>query len=151
MTRRLGLIPWSNGFLSSLPEVDTFDRFFSGLWPSDLIAEEREWVPAFDVTENETEYVIKGEIPGIDSKDLDISLLDGLLTIKGEKKHEKEEKEENYHRIERRYGSFVRTFRVPDNVKTDELDAASKDGVLKITLPKKEETAAKKIEVKDKK
>lgn len=151
MTKRLGLIPRTDGFLSLFPETSTLDRFFTGLWPSDLLEYEKEWIPAFDVTENEREYVIKGELPGIESKDLDISLLDGILTVKGEKKQEKEEKEENYHRVERHYGSFSRSFRVPENVKTDELDASYKDGVLKLTLPKTEEATAKKIEVKDEK
>jgi HSP20 family protein len=150
MTKRLGLVPGTDSFLSLFPETKGIDRFFSGFWPSDFFADEKEWIPAFDVTENEKEYVINGELPGIESKDLDISLLDGILTIKGEKKQEKEEKEENYHRVERRYGSFSRSFRVPENVRTDELDAGYKDGVLKLTLPKKEETTAKKIEVKDK-
>ena len=151
MTKRLDLIPGHDEFLSFFPERSGLHRFFEGLWPSDLFTEQKEWIPAFDVTENESEYTINGELPGIDSKDLDISLLDGILTVKGEKKHEKEEKEENYHRIERSYGAFHRSFRLPENVKTDELDASYKDGVLKIALPKTEVKAAKKIEVKDKK
>ena len=151
MTKRLGLVPRTDDFLSLFPETRALDRFFEGFWPSDLFAGEREWAPAFDVAENENEYVIKGEIPGIDSKDLDISLLDGVLTIKGEKKKEREDKEANYHRVERRYGSFYRSFQVPDDVKTEELDASYKDGIITLTLPKTEKKAARKIEVKDKK
>jgi HSP20 family protein len=108
-------------------------------------------VPAFDITENEKEYVISGEIPGIDPKDLEVTLTDGTLSIKGEKKQESEEKEENYHRIERHYGSFQRSFRLPENIKRDELDANYKDGILRLTLPKSKESEVKKIEVKEKK
>ena len=151
MTKRLGLVPRTGDFLSLFPETRALDRFFEGFWPSDLFDGEREWDPAFDVAENENEYVIKGEIPGIDSKDLDISLLDGVLTIKGEKKKEREDKEANYHRVERCYGSFYRSFQVPDDVKTEELDASYKDGIITLTLPKTEKKAARKIEVKDKK
>lgn len=106
-------------------------------------------VPAFDISETEKEYMISGEIPGINSKDLDITLLDDILTIKGEKKQENEEKEENYHRVERHYGSFQRSFRIPEKVKTDELDATYKDGILKLSLPKAEASEVKKIEVKE--
>lgn len=114
-----------------------------------LFGEEATLVPAFDISETEKEYMITGEIPGIDVKDLDITLLDGMLTIKGEKKKEKEDTDENYHRIERHYGSFQRNFRIPEKVKTDKLDATYKDGVLKLTLPKAEASEAKKIEVKE--
>ena len=79
MTKRLGLVPGTDDFLSLFPETRTLDRLSEGFWPSDLFVDEREWAPAFDVAENENEYVIKGEIPGIDSKDLDISLLDGVV------------------------------------------------------------------------
>lgn len=95
--------------------------------------------------------MIAGEIPGIDVKDLKVTLTDGIVTIKGEKKKEQEEKEENYHRVERHYGSFERSFRLPDGIKTKELDAQYKDGILKLTLPKAEVSEVKKIEVKEKK
>jgi HSP20 family protein len=84
-------------------------------------------------------------------KDLDVTLLDGLLTVKGEKKQEKEDKDENYHRVERHYGSFERSFRIPEKVKADKLEATYKDGILKIFLPKSEASEVKKIEVKEKK
>jgi len=92
--------------------------------------------------------LISAELPGIDIKDVDITLSDGLLTVKGEKKHEKEDKGEDYHRIERRYGSFNRSFRIPGKVDTDKVDANYKNGILKLTLPKAEESKTKKIEVK---
>jgi HSP20 family protein len=150
MTRMLQLLPKRDGFLSLLPETGLFDRFFNDLELPDIFGEEGMVVPAFDVSETEKEYMITGEIPGMDVKDLDITLLDGILTITGEKKKETEDKEENYHRIERHYGSFQRNFRLPAKVKTDKLDATYKDGVLKLTIPKAEVTKPKKIEIKEK-
>lgn len=150
MTRMLQLVPRRRGYLPIVPDIDIFDRFFDFDLPT-LFGEEDMVVPHFDISETEKEYVISGEIPGIDVKDLNVTLTDGIITIKGEKKKESEEKEENYHRIERHYGSFERSFRVPDKVKTDKLDANYKDGVLKLTLPKAEISEVKKIEVKEKK
>jgi len=150
MTRMLQLVPRMRRYLPIVPDIDIFDRFFDFDLPT-LFDKEEMVVPHFDISETEKDYVISGEIPGIDVKDLNITLTDGIITIKGEKKKETEEKEENYHRIERHYGSFERSFRVPDKVKTDKLDANYKDGVLKLTLPKAEISDVKKIEVKEKK
>ena len=151
MTRMLQLVPMRSNWLSLMPEMDLFDRMLSE-WPlPSLLSEERVVVPAFDISETEKEYVISGEIPGIDPKDLEVTLTDGILSIKGEKKHESEDKEENYHRVERHYGSFQRSFRLPDNINREKLDASYKDGILKLTLPKSEESEVKKIEVKEKK
>jgi len=149
MTRMLQLVPGRDGFLSLFPGTDVFDGFFNDLELPDVFGEEGMLVPAFDISETEKEYMITGEIPGIDAKELDITLLDGILTVKGEKKMEKEDKDENYHRVERHYGSFQRNFRIPEKVKTDKLNATYKDGVLKLTLPKTEASEAKKIEVKE--
>ena len=145
---RLEIVPRTDRFFSLLPDFDVFDRFFDNTWLSESDKGISSWIPAFDISETETEYVITGEIPGIDAKDLDITLKDEILTIKGEKKHEKEDKDKSYHRVERYYGSFSRSFRVSDKVKTDELDATYKDGVIRLTLPKREDTKPKKIEVK---
>jgi len=134
-----------------IPDFDLFDRFFNDLAVPDIFSEERVLVPAFDISETEKEYVISGEIPGIDVKDLDITFTDGILTVRGEKNHEKEENEGNYHRVERHYGSFCRSFRIPNKLKTEKLDATYKNGILKVTLPKAEESQVKKIEVKEKK
>jgi len=149
MTRMLQLLPGRDGFLSLLPGTGVFDGFFNDLELPDVFGEEGMLVPAFDISETEKEYMITGEIPGIDAKELDITLLDGILTVKGEKRQEKEDKDENYHRVERHYGSFQRNFRIPEKVKTDKLDATYKGGVLKLTLPKAEASEAKKIEVKE--
>jgi HSP20 family protein len=151
MTRMLELVPRTSNWLSLMPECDLFDRMFSDWSVPSLWVEENVVVPAFDITENEKEYVISGEIPGIDPKDLEVTLTDGILSIKGEKKQESEEKEENYHRIERHYGSFQRSFRLPENIQREELDANYKDGILRLTLPKSEQSEVKKIDVKEKK
>jgi len=151
MTKMLQLILRRQRFLPVVPEIDIFDRFFNSFELPTLFKGEEMVVPHFDISETEKEYVISGEIPGIDVKDLNVTLTDGIITIKGEKKKETEEKDKNYQRIERHYGSFERSFRVPDTVKTDELDANYKDGVLKLTLPKAEVSEVKKIEVKEKK
>ena len=105
-----------------------------------------EWFPSLDVAETKNDIVVKVELPGMDQKDIDISLSDGHLMIKGEKKQEKEEKEENYHFIERSYGTFTRSVHLPKEVKRDKISASYKNGVLKVLLPKSEE--AKKKEVK---
>ena len=145
MTRILNLIPRTGSFL---PGRDLFDHFFDDWNVPALFNEGREWVPAFDITENEKEYVVNAELSGIDMKDLEVTLTDGILTVKGEKKQETEENGEDYHRIERRYGSFHRSFRIPKKVQTDKVDASYKDGILELTLPKSEESQVKKIEVK---
>ncbi|MFC1535155.1 Hsp20/alpha crystallin family protein [Thermodesulfobacteriota bacterium] len=145
MTRLLNLVPRTRTFL---PTSDLFDHFFEGWNLPSLSNEENTWVPAFDITENEKEYLITAELPGIDAKDVDVTLSEGILSVKGEKKHEKEDKGKDFHRIERRYGSFHRSFRIPGRVETEKVDANFKDGVLKLTLPKAEGSETKKIEVK---
>jgi len=123
MTRTYELVPRTHRVMSLVPRWNMFDLFFDDFGLTDLFNDKEVLMPAIDISETEKEYVITGEIPGVDAKDLDVTLTDGILTIKGEKKHENEEKDENYHRIERHYGSFERSFRIPDKVKTDELDA----------------------------
>jgi HSP20 family protein len=104
-------------------------------------------VPAVDVYEDAQRLVLKLEVPGIRREDLDIRVEGRTLTVKGERKFESEEKEENFHRIERRYGSFVRSFTLPATVNTEEVSATSADGVLSISLAKKAEAKPKQIQV----
>ena len=130
------------------PDWDPFDRFFENFGLPSLLSEETTFTPAFDVSETEKELIVKAEVPGMDKKDININLSDGLLTIKGEKKQEKEEKNENCHCVERRYGRFSRTMRLPCDIEVDKVDATYKDGVLKITLPKPQVAKPKKIEIK---
>jgi HSP20 family protein len=105
------------------------------------------FVPSCDVYEDAQKLVLKLEVPGIAQNDLDIRVEGRTLIVKGERKFEKEEKEENFHRIERRYGSFVRSFTLPSSVNTEEISATSQDGVLSISLAKKPEAKPKQIAV----
>jgi len=105
------------------------------------------FVPAVDVYEDAQKLVLKLEVPGIRREDLDIKVEGRTLIVKGERKFESDEKEENFHRIERRYGSFVRSFTLPATVSTEEVAALSADGVLSITLAKKPEAKPKQIQV----
>ena len=145
MARLLSLIPRTRTFM---PSRNTFDRFFEDWDFPTLFDEEDAWVPAFDITENEKEFVVTAELPGVDPKNVDVTLTEDVLSVKGEKKHEKEDKGEDFHRIERRYGSFHRSFRIPGKVKADKIDANYKDGILRLVLPKAEESGTKKIEIK---
>jgi HSP20 family protein len=105
------------------------------------------FVPAVDVYEDEKKVVLKLEVPGIEEKDLDVRVENHTLTVKGERKFEQEEKEENFHRIERRFGSFYRTFTLPSTVDTENVDAKYEAGVLKLELKKKPEAQPKQIKV----
>jgi len=107
-----------------------------------------EWLPSLDVAETRNEIVVKAEVPGLEPKDIDISLSDDLLTIKGEKKQEREEKEENYHLVERSYGSFARSIRLPNEVQSDKINASYKNGVLKVVLQKSEGAKKKEVKIK---
>ena len=141
--------------LAPFREFDKMRKEMDRLWDSFLegglrrkTEEGREWFPSFDVSETKNELVVKAEIPGMDSKDIDISLSDGMLTIKGEKKQEKEEKEADYHLVERSYGAFTRSVRLPSEVQSDKISASYKNGILKITLPKSEEAKKKEVKIK---
>jgi HSP20 family protein len=105
------------------------------------------FVPAVDIYEDAQKVVLKLEAPGIEEKDLDVRVENNTLTVKGERKFEKEEKEENFHRIERRYGSFYRAFTLPSTVDTEHVQASYNAGVLKVELKKKAEAQPKQIKV----
>ncbi|MEP6959488.1 MAG: Hsp20/alpha crystallin family protein [Nitrospirota bacterium] len=107
-----------------------------------------DWVPAVDVSETDGEFQIKAEIPYVKKEDVKVTLEDGVLTIQGQRKQEKEEKGTKYHRVERTYGSFVRSFTLPDLVDEQKVKAEFKDGVLNLQLPKSEKAKPKAIEVK---
>ncbi len=144
------LIPWreTRDLTSFRREMDRlFDRFFEG-WPFRLGSEDGYWLPSVDVSETGKEVIVKAEVPGMDPKNIDVSLHDNVLTIRGERKQEKEEKEEDFHRIERSYGAFCRSIALPAQVDPDKVKAEYKHGVLSIRLPKTKEEAVKKIEVK---
>jgi HSP20 family protein len=136
-------------------ELERVRREMDRLW--DTFFEERPrkggeevgaWLPPLEVAETKNDIVVRIEIPGIDPKDIDISLTNDLLTIKGEKKNEEEETGENYHLTERSYGSFSRSIRLPGEVQSDKISASYKNGILKVTLPKSEEAKKKEIKIK---
>jgi HSP20 family protein len=128
------LTPWM-GRTAFKQEMDRlFERFFEPHW--DELPTVGEWAPRVDVAETKDALVVTVEIPGVDPKDIQISLQEQLLTIKGEKQQEKEAKDERYHRVERTYGAFARTLRLPVGVDGTKVQATFKNGVLTVTLPK---------------
>lgn len=130
---------------------DFFDRFLrhSGL-PVSTARESLatgDWSPRVDISETDKEYLVRAELPDVAKEDMHLSVDNGVLTIRGEKKQEKEEKGKKFHRIERHYGSFSRSFTLPDNVDAAAIKAAFKDGVLNVTLPKSSRKPTKAIKV----
>lgn len=116
-------------------EIDRlFDRFLEPGWTA--LPSLAEWEPKVDVSETKDAVIVKAEVPGVDQKDIGLSLQEGVLTIKGEKEEEKEEKDKHYHRVERSYGAFARAIRLPAAVDSGKVNATFKDGVLTVTLPK---------------
>jgi HSP20 family protein len=130
MKRRNGLLP---------PFENLFQEF---------AAPTTGWVPSLDVVETPDAYLVKLDLPGVEPGDLDISIAEGVLEIKGERKVEEKKEGEGWHRVERRYGSFCRSVRLPDAVDTAKVAAASKHGVLTVTLPKAERAKPRHIDVK---
>jgi HSP20 family protein len=147
------LIPWKRRYRDMIPfrkdKEDLSDRFFGMPMPfgRSLFSDES-WYPSVDVIERKKEIIVKAEIPGVDRKNIDISLDGRLLTIKGEKKHEKEESGEHYHRMESSFGYYQRTLELPAEVDSSDVDAAYKNGILKIKLKKVKEAETKTIKIK---
>jgi HSP20 family protein len=129
-------------------EMDRFWDSFFEVGSRRRTEEGGEWVPSLDVSETKNDLIVKAELPGMDPKDIDISLSDGTLIIKGERKQEKEEKEKDYHLIERSYGTFARMVRLPKEVKRDKISASYKDGILKVILPKSNQAMTKEVKIK---
>jgi HSP20 family protein len=107
-----------------------------------------DWAPRVDIAETENEFIIKAEIPEVKKEEVKISVDNGVLSIRGERKQEKEEKGKKFHRIERYYGSFTRSFTLPDNVDETKIEASFKDGMLNIQIPKSEKSKPKALDVK---
>jgi HSP20 family protein len=105
------------------------------------------WSPSVDIYETEQELVLTAEVPGIEDNNIEIKIEDNTLTLKGERKFEKETEEENYHRIERAYGSFYRSFSLPPHINQDKIEAEHENGVLRITMPKKHESKPRTVKV----
>jgi HSP20 family protein len=106
------------------------------------------WTPSVDIFENKDQVVIEVELPGMKPEDVQISIENNVLTIQGEKKFEKKEESDNYHRIERRYGSFTRSFTLPPTVNSDDIKAEFDNGLLRVTIAKREEAKPRRIEIK---
>jgi HSP20 family protein len=127
-----------NRFFSDVPSIRQRDDAFSFT----------DWAPAVDVQETDTEYLIKADLPEVKKDDVKVELLDGVLTLEGERRQEKEEKGKKFHKVERAYGSFVRRFVLPSEVDGTKVQAEFKDGVLNVHLPKTATAKPKAIEVK---
>jgi HSP20 family protein len=140
------------GELTSLRRAmnSLFDDFFTGMDFMPLMTGHGEWAPRLDLAEDEKELRVSAELPGMEMKDVDVYLTDHDLTIKGEKKEEREERRKNYYRRERTYGSFHRTIPLPVEIDMEKVAASFANGVLTVTMPKTAaaQKAARKIEVK---
>lgn len=131
---------------------DVFDRYSKALsWPrlgASEIMTGGDWAPRVDIAETEKEFIIKAEIPEVKKEEVKISVDNGILSIRGERKQEKEEKGKKFHRVERYYGNFTRSFTLPDSVDETKVEASFKDGMLNIQIPKSKKSKPKTIEVK---
>ncbi|MGH9377915.1 MAG: Hsp20/alpha crystallin family protein [Terriglobia bacterium] len=129
---------------------DHFNQFFNEALSNFANGEQlssKAWTPAVDVYETDHSLVLKTELPGLDPKDIEVRIENGTLYLTGERKQESEVKEENYHRIERSYGTFLRTFKLPNSVDAENVKAEYKDGVLTLTLAKREEAKPKTVKI----
>ncbi len=106
-----------------------------------------EWSPSADISETDKEYMVRADLPGMKKEDVKVTFADGVLTIQGERKQHKEETTEKYHRVENYYGSFSRSFSLPDNIKADAIRCETKDGVLSVHIPKAEQKKPKEISI----
>ena len=151
LTRWEPLARWSP--LKELEEMEKRLSTVFGRVPKRAEGEKEEamsiadWSPLVDITEDEKEYVVKAEVPEMKKEDIKLNVHDDVLTISGERKYEKEEKGKKYHRVERAYGSFVRSFTMPEDADGTKVSAEYKDGVLNLTLPKKANGSTKRVPV----
>jgi len=127
---------------------DDIGRWFGETAKGKLEKKTGVWAPDVDIKETETDITVKADLPGLKKEDIEVSVDNDMLVIKGERKFEKEEKDKNYVRVERSYGSFYRSFTIGVPVKEDEIKASYKNGVLEVLVPKAEVKKAKKVEVK---
>jgi len=145
----MAIVRWEP-FRNLVNSQGEFDRFFREAFSPAMGGGEvstRTWAPPVDIYENGDNLVLKAELPGINPDDVEIRVEDNTLYLKGERKFEKEVKEQSYHRVERSYGAFTRTFSLPNSVDADKVAANFKDGVLTLTMPKKEEAKPKTIKI----
>lgn len=144
----MAIVRWEP-FRDMLNAQREFDRFFRGTVGNagDEEASTRTWAPPVDIYENGDNLVLKAELPGVNPDDVEIRVEDNTLYLKGERKFDKEVKEQNYHRVERSYGTFTRTFSLPNSIDSDKVSANYHDGVLTLSLPKREEAKPKTIKI----
>lgn len=140
--QRQELSPWA-GFHAL---EDRLNRIFGG-FPLDLESASGTWMPSVDLHEGKDAYTLKADLPGVAKEDLDLSVVDDVITLKGHRSQEQERDEDGYHRIERSYGSFQRAFRIPGGIDAKRVEAKFENGVLTATLPKREENLPKQIKV----
>jgi HSP20 family protein len=125
---------------------ERINKMFEDVLPS-FSLQDSKWLPAVDIYETDGNIQIEVEVPGMDEKNLKVKIEDNTLTISGDRKFEKKESKDNYYRIERNYGSFTRSFFLPDNVDKEQIKAKYENGILKVELPKKSEAKPKEIEI----
>jgi HSP20 family protein len=125
---------------------DEMNRYFSSMRGT-AANQEHDWTPAVDIQEEDNRYLLTADIPGVNRKDVEITLEDGVLTVKGERKSETDVSDEGYRRRERIHGTFVRQFNLPDTVDTANISATAEDGVLRIAIPKQEKPEPRRITV----
>jgi len=129
-----------------------FDRMMSRSWPRLALGDEGgarlEWAPSADISETDKEYLIRAELPAVKKEDVNVTVDGGMITIQGERKQQSEEKNEKFHRVESVYGSFERSFSLPENIDTKGIRCESKDGVLTVHIPKTEAAKSKPVEIK---
>ena len=141
----MAVVRWEPARELATMEVDRLHRMFDNLFGENL---QRGWTPAVDIYETDAnEFVLKAELPDVKREDINLTVENNVLTVRGERKFSDEVKRDNYHRIERHYGSFSRSFTVPPTLDTSRIVASFKDGVLTIRMPQREEARPKQIEV----
>ena len=143
------LTKWNPLFADRAATRERFNRLFGrdDLWETEGVTTGGEWVPAVDIIENDHALTVKAELPGMEAKDVTVTIDNNVLTLRGERHMEKEVKKENYHRMERAYGSFARSFALPTFVDVEKVRADFKNGLLTINVPKRETAKTRAVEV----
>jgi HSP20 family protein len=145
----MAIVRWEP-FRGLFTTQDRFNRLFNQTYSQEFSEDEGKlgaWAPAVDIFETDQDLVLKAELPGVDPKDVEVRVENNTLYLKGQRKFENEVKEENYHRIERSYGSFTRTFALPGTIDAERVAAEFKGGLLTLTMPKREEAKPKTIKI----
>ena len=145
----MALMRWNPMFSELAATRDRLSRFLGrdDFWEHDGITSDVDWTPSVDIFENEHTITIKAELPGVEAKDVAVSVDNNILTLKGQRQAEKEVKKDSYHRMERSYGTFSRSFALPASVDNENVKAEFKNGLLTVSLPKRESAKARTINV----